>query len=82
MDAHNVGRGRGSVKNALATIQAKTMVIGVASDLLFPIAEQQFLASNIPNASLVIIESTYGHDGFLLEYVQIQQAIEQFLFSK
>lgn len=82
MDAHNVGRARGSINNALATITAKTMVIAVESDLLFPVVEQQFLADHIPGASLVTIVSTFGHDGFLLEYIQIQQAIEQFLFSK
>ena len=82
MDAHNVGRGRVSVINALAAITAKTLVIAVESDLLFPVVEQQFLAEHIPGASLVTIVSTFGHDGFLLEYVQIQQAIEHFLFSK
>ena len=78
MDAHNVGRGRGSLKNALVGITAKTMVISISSDILFPVSEQQFLADNIPGASLVIIDSTFGHDGFLLEFEQIQTAIENF----
>jgi len=82
MDAHNVGRARGSVEKALAAITAKTLVIAVESDLLFPVNEQKYLAEHIPGASLVTIVSTFGHDGFLLEYVQIQHAIEQFLFSK
>lgn len=82
MDAHNVGRARGSVEKALAAITAKTLVIAVESDLLFPVTEQQYLAEHIRGASLVTIVSTFGHDGFLLEYVQIQHAIEQFLFSK
>jgi len=82
MDAHNVGRARGSVEKALAAITAKTLVIAVESDLLFPVNEQQYLAEHIRGASLVTIVSTFGHDGFLLEYVQIQHAIEQFLFSK
>jgi len=79
MDAHNVGRGRGSVKAALALIKAKTLVIAVTSDMLFPPTEQQFLAGNIAGASLVSINSTYGHDGFLLEFVQIEAAISKFL---
>jgi homoserine O-acetyltransferase/O-succinyltransferase len=81
MDAHNVGRTRGSVKNALATIEAKTLVISISSDILFPVSEQQFLADHITGASLVIIDSTFGHDGFLLEFEQIQTAVETFFFK-
>jgi len=79
MDAHNVGRGRGSVQQALGLIKAKTLVIAVTSDMLFPPSEQEFLAENISGATFVSITSTYGHDGFLLEFVQIEAAIKQFL---
>jgi homoserine O-acetyltransferase len=79
MDAHNVGRGRISVKNALEQITAKTLVIGIRSDVLFPITEQQFLADSIPGARFCSLESFYGHDGFLLEYNQIQEHITDFL---
>ena len=81
MDSHNVGRGRISVENALKKITAKTLVIGVTSDILFPISEQQFLAENIANAEFIEIQSLYGHDGFLLEFEQIGKAISRFLNS-
>lgn len=68
MDSHDVGRGRGGeVKEVLQNIKAKTLVLGIESDVLFPINEQQFLAKHIPNARLEIIDSLYGHDGFLIE---------------
>ncbi len=67
MDSHNVGRGRGGVAKALASIKAKTLVVGIDSDVLFPVEEQQFLAKNITGASYAEIPSLYGHDGFLLE---------------
>jgi len=79
MDAHNVGRNRHSVEFALNKITAKTLVIGIASDMLFPIREQQYLANTIKGAQLIIIESKYGHDGFLLEYDQITKAVTSFL---
>ena len=79
MDSHNVGRGRESIKHALKKITAKSLVIGISSDILFPTIEQQFLAENIPGATLNIIDSTYGHDGFLLEFSQIETAISNFL---
>jgi len=75
MDSHHVGRKRKSTEQALATIQAQTKVIGISSDLLFPIAEQEFLAQHIPNASLHIINSLYGHDGFLLEFEAITKIL-------
>jgi homoserine O-acetyltransferase/O-succinyltransferase len=67
MDSHDVGRGRGDVKDVLSKITANTLVLGIESDVLFPINEQQFLAKHIPNARLEIIDSLYGHDGFLIE---------------
>src|SRR5690606_9523832 len=44
MDSHHVGRSRGGVKNSLKLIKAKTLVIGISSDFLFPVSEQKFLA--------------------------------------
>jgi homoserine O-acetyltransferase/O-succinyltransferase len=67
MDSHDVGRGRTNVIEVLQSITAKTLVLGIESDVLFPINEQIFLAKNIPNAKLEIIDSLYGHDGFLIE---------------
>jgi homoserine O-acetyltransferase/O-succinyltransferase len=79
MDAHNTGRERGSVKNALSLINAATLVISISSDILFPVSEQQFLADHINGASIIVIDSTFGHDGFLLEFEQIETAIKSFL---
>lgn len=78
MDSHNVGRGRGSVEKALATIKAKTLTIGIKSDVLFPVSEQIFLAENIKNAAYKEIDSLYGHDGFLIETQTIQSLIDSF----
>jgi homoserine O-acetyltransferase len=79
MDANNVGRGRGSIEKALRMITAKTLVIGIYSDILFPLSEQQCIAENVAGAQFAAVHSLYGHDGFLLEYEQIQQLIEKFL---
>ena len=81
MDSHDVGRDRGGTKNALLRITAKTLVIGITTDLLFPVREQEYLAQYITNASLEIIESDYGHDGFLIEYGQLTYIISQFLIE-
>lgn len=67
MDSHNVGRGRVNKEHALSLIHAKTLVIGISSDILFPVNEQQYLAQHIPGAIYHEIDSPYGHDGFLIE---------------
>jgi homoserine O-acetyltransferase len=79
MDSHNVGRGRGSVEKALQKINAKALAIGITTDILFPVNEQKLIAENIPGGEFVEINSLYGHDGFLLEYEQIERIIKEFL---
>ncbi len=79
MDSHNVGRKRESIEQALQIIRAKTLVIGIDSDILFPLSEQKFLAEKIPGAKLEVISSIYGHDGFLVEFEHLKNIIEHFL---
>ena len=71
MNSHDVGRGRGGVASALSRIEARTLVVGFNSDRLFPIEGQRMIAShlqnNIDGTDAVLLESAYGHDGFLIE---------------
>jgi homoserine O-acetyltransferase/O-succinyltransferase len=82
MDSHHLGRGRGSLINALQSIRAKTLVVGISSDMLFPVEEQHFLAAHIPAATLSVIDSNYGHDGFLLEFDKLESIVLDFLRSR
>jgi homoserine O-acetyltransferase len=78
MDSHHVGRGRGGVAAALARVQARTLVLGISSDVLFPVSEQLLLARLIPGAMYGEMESSFGHDGFLIETAQIARFLERF----
>lgn len=82
MDSHNVGRGKISVEKALRTIQARTLIIGISSDILFPPHEQEFLARNIPGSKFQLIDSFYGHDGFLIETKKLTDIISSFTQNK
>ena len=82
MDSHDVGWKRESVENALKKITAKTLVIGIRSDVLYPIAEQEYLQKTIRGAELLNIASDFGHDGFLLEYEKIEAALKKFIHEK
>jgi len=79
MDTHDVGRNRNGTDKALKTIKAKTLIIGISSDVLYPITEQEYLQKTIPGARLLNINSDYGHDGFLLEYEIIEAALKSFI---
>jgi homoserine O-acetyltransferase len=81
MDSHNVGRNRTGIIPALKNIKAKTLVVGIYSDILFPLQEQKFLADHIPHAHLEVMTSLYGHDGFLVEFEQLSAHIKKF-FAK
>lgn len=79
MDTHHIGRGRGNTAEVLSGIRAKTLVIAIDSDILFPPLEQQFIAAHIPGARLATISSLYGHDGFLVEYEAISSLLSELL---
>ncbi len=79
MDSHNVGRKRMGVENALQQIKARTLVIGIDTDWIFPTDEQKHLAANIPGAVYSELHSTYGHDGFLIEVPEISKRIKSFI---
>ncbi|MDB5140935.1 MAG: metX [Mucilaginibacter sp.] len=78
MDSHNAGRGRHGVEKALSFIKARTLVIGIKSDVLFPIEEQQYLFSHIPKSVFAELDSFYGHDGFLIETEVLTNIIKSF----
>lgn len=79
LDSHNIGRGRGNSESALSSIKARTLVVGINSDILFPVEEQHFIANNIPNAVYREIHSQFCHDGFLIEYQQLTSIISEFI---
>ncbi|HEY0298001.1 MAG TPA: homoserine O-acetyltransferase [Arachidicoccus sp.] len=81
LDSHDIGRGRISVENALSKISADTLVMGISTDILFPPEEQLLIAKYIANAQVHIIDSLYGHDGFLLEFETIEKIISSFLYK-
>jgi homoserine O-acetyltransferase len=82
MDSHHLARGRGGdLAVTLTSIQTPTFIIGINSDILCPLAEQKFMEAHMPNATLVAIDSMYGHDGFIIETAQITTHLQAWLNS-
>ena len=70
--SHDVARGRGSLRQALARTRCEWLVAAVDSDRLFPPEESAELAAALPGEHEVhTITSPSGHDGFLLETPQV-----------
>ncbi|WP_257386361.1 homoserine O-acetyltransferase MetX [Tahibacter caeni] len=76
--------GQGSVSAALARIRLeRALVIGVETDILFPLSQQQEIADGLRGAGaaveFVALDSPQGHDAFLVDIARFGAAIAQFL---
>lgn len=78
-DSHNVGRFRGGIEKALGRIEARTRIVGITTDIILPVAEQIFLYRHIPDAELFLIDSEFGHDGFLVEHEKLNELLKPFI---
>ncbi len=79
VDSHNLGRGRGRVEDVLAGIRAKSLVVAITSDILVPPSDHTILVDNIPDSEYHVIDSDFGHDGFLVEHEKLNDIITDFM---
>lgn len=84
LDTHDISRNRvpedvpDAVARALRMITQPALVMGIESDGLFTFAEQQEMAASIRDSRLRKIESSEGHDAFLLQFEQVNKHILEF----
>ena len=65
---------------ALRGCPVPTIVGGITSDRLYPLRLQEELAELLPGcAELEVVDSIYGHDGFLLESEAVGKLIRETL---
>ncbi|MDT5313250.1 MAG: homoserine O-acetyltransferase/O-succinyltransferase [Mycobacterium sp.] len=80
LSSHDVGRGRGGVAAALQRVKVPVIVGGITSDRLYPLRLQQELADLLPTCTgLNVVDSSFGHDGFLVETEAVYELIRQTL---
>jgi homoserine O-acetyltransferase len=83
MNSHDVTRDRGDLAAVLGALTLPTLVLGVDSDRLFPLSQQEDLARHIPGclsgAVPEVLETPYGHDGFLIESERVGASIAALL---
>ena len=85
MDTFDLARGYVSEAAALRRIRARTLVVGISSDWLFPPADVHALAERIQDADAVCnyieLHSNHGHDAFLAEASNVRPLIEYIVQS-
>ena len=80
LNSHDVGRGRGGVRQALRRCPVPAVVGGITSDRLYPLRLQEELADLLPGCSgLQVVDSVCGHDGFLVESEAVGELIRKAL---
>jgi homoserine O-acetyltransferase len=83
MDLHDVGRGRDGIANALTRVVAPSLVVSIDSDILYPPRQQDELVAELRAAGADVrhetINSDHGHDGFLIEFDQLNPLLDTFL---
>ena len=76
--------GNGNAATALARIKLeRALVIGVSTDILFPLSQQEEIADGLRTAGaavdFVALDSPQGHDSFLVDIARFGAAISGFL---
>lgn len=79
MDSHDLARGRGTYEQVLQQIRQPVLIGSIASDALYVPADQEELASRLPNAEWLAIDSCHGHDGFLIDAAGFESGIRRFV---
>lgn len=79
MDSHDLGRGRGPREAILNRIKHRTLVVGISTDMLYPVIEARTLAASIPNAEFAVLDSPNGHDAFLIETEKLERIVTRFM---
>ena len=83
MDYFDIRDGYGSLYNAFKKVKSKYLVISFSSDWLFPPSQSKdivnALRNNLKDVSYLELQSSYGHDAFLLEETRLTNVVTKFL---
>jgi len=63
----------------LRGIRSRALIVAISSDILFPPSEHRIMVENIPDAEYRLIDSPFGHDGFLVESDRLDAIITDFI---
>lgn len=85
LDLFDIAEGFRSLEDAVSRIECPTLVVGVSSDLLYPVYQQKQLAEALHSTDKRVayteIDTPHGHDGFLIDFPKMEPSLRQFLES-
>ena len=79
MNTHDIGRGRGGLASAARQFSAKVVALAFTHDLIYLTEEIQAFAHLVEDSTYILINTEYGHDGFLTEFDKWGLIIKQFM---
>ncbi len=84
MDWFDIAEHGGSVNAGMAKIKVKkALVIGVTTDILFPLRQQREIAERLEETGTEVeyieIDSVNGHDAFLIDDAHFSPVVEKFM---
>lgn len=83
LDFFDLCEGSPTLDEALASVQAKTLVIGFTSDWLFPPEQNREIVYSLlrarKRASYIELDMDFGHDSFLVDAPSLYDVVSSFL---
>ena len=83
MDLFDLLEGEGGARPEIDRIQAPTLVVGVTTDVLFPVWQQRELAEALTKRGVPVdyleLDAAYGHDTFLIDKERVGGALARHL---
>ncbi len=79
VDSQDIARSRGTYEQVLRAFKPRALVVAITSDILFTPQDHQPFVNYIPDVTYHLIDSSYGHDGFLIEHQKLDKIIKDFL---
>jgi len=83
LDLFDISTGYESFESALACIKARVLIVGVSSDILYPLHQQKELAETMRRVGVrtnfAVIDSPHGHDGFLIDVQLLRPILVDFI---
>ena len=83
VDLHDISRGYPSLEDALARIGAKSLLIAISTDELFPAYQSEEIVHALRrhgrDVEYLLLDSAYGHDAFLVEQDKMLPTLRGFV---
>jgi len=75
MDSHDISHDGLTYQEVLASMNQRALVVGIRSDILYPLQEQEELFNTLPHANLATLEGPHGHDSFLIDQDELNDLV-------